>query len=575
MILRSCMTLIRWPTILIRMPRSETKRQESEQDKVKRNERHARDRSQQGTQFQVCKEKRGVAMKKVWGLVLTVSLIWFGIGFAQDGPPAPDAQKLQQLLRDFEAYARKGMEEWRIPGMAIAIVQKDSVIFAKGFGVKGNGGSAPVTPHTIFQIGSTTKAFTAALIAMLVDEGKIKWKDRVTDYVPDFRMYDPWVTREFMIEDLLAQHSGLPPYSGDAQAFFGFDRRHIQKSLTFIKPVSSFRSEFAYVNHLFLVAAQVVENLTGKSWEDNVRERIFVPLKMSESSYDRNALMEGRDVATGHNVQGNTVIAVPKDLNWPYIYGPAGGINSNVMDMSQWLRLHIHDGTVDGVRLVSEENMNFMHSPKTIAAYDAKKELGAYYCQSWIYVDSRPYPFVWHNGGTTGYHSMIAFWPEPKIGMVILTNESSNKLAEALPKYFADLYFGNPNKDYSQAALDKAKKAKAEADEKAAKQPETVSPALPLNTYVGIYSNPVYEDARVTLKNGAMTLLIGPGNVKLPLRHWNRDIFVYSVPLLGEDSEGFVRFGQNFGGSIQEMTMDMLNEDGCGVFKRLDGPSSQ
>jgi len=514
-------------------------------------------------------------MKKVWGLMLAVSLFWIGIGFAQDGPLVPDAQKVQQLLADFEAYARKGMEEWQIPGMAIAVVQKDSVIFAKGFGVKVKGGSDPVTSNTIFQIGYTTKAFTAELIAMLVDEGKIKWKERVMDYVPDFRMYDPWVTREFMIEDLLAQHSGLPPYSGDAQAFFGFDRRHIQKSLAFIKPVSSFRSEFAYVNHLFLVAAEAVEHLTGKSWEENIRERIFLPLKMSESSYDRKALMEGRDVATGHNVQDNTVTAVPRDLNWPYIYGPAGGINSNVMDMTQWLRLHINDGTIDGVRLVSEENMNFMHSPKTIATYDAKKELGAYYCQSWIYVDSRPYPFVWHNGGTTGYHSMIAFWPEPKIGMVILTNESSNKLAEALPNYFADLYFGNAKKDYSQEALDEAKKAKAEADATAAKQPETVSPSLPLNTYVGVYSNPVYEDARVALRNGALTLQIGPGKVELSLRHWNRDTFVYSVPLLGDDADGFVRFVQAAKGSIKEMTIDMLDGDGCGVFKRSDDPSSR
>ncbi len=514
-------------------------------------------------------------MKKVLGLMLAVFLSCMGMCFAQETPSGPDKQNVEQLLADFKEYARKGMDEWRIPGMAVAIVRSDSVIFAKGFGVKLKGGSDPVTPHTIFQIGSTTKAFTAALVAMLADEGRIRWKDRVTDYVPDFRMYDPWVTREFMIEDLLAQHSGLPPYSGDAQAFFGFDRRHIKKSLAFIKPVSSFRSEFAYVNHLFLVAAEVVENLTGKSWEDNIQGRIFVPLRMLESSYDRKALMEGKDVATGHIVQNNGVTAVPKDLNWPYIYGPAGGINSNILDMSQWLRLHINDGIVDGVHLVGEENMNFMHSPKTIARYDAKKELGTYYCQSWIYVDTRPYPFVWHNGGTTGYHSMVAFWPEPKIGMVILTNESSNKLAEALPKYFADLYFGNPKKDYSKEALDEVNKAKAEADAKAAKKPEMVSPPLPLDKYAGIYWNPVYEDAAVESKPGGLTVWLGPSKVELALRHWDRDAFICSVPLSGDDADGFVRFVQAADGTIREMTVDMLNEDGCGVFKRSGDPSSR
>jgi len=507
-------------------------------------------------------------MKKIFEIVLMLFLSGAVICFAQEKKPGPDALNLERMLKDFEKYAQNAMDDWRIPGMAVAIVQNDSVIYAKGFGVKVRGGSDPVTPHTVFQIGSTTKAFTAALIAMLADDGKVGWKDRVIDHVPDFRMYDPWVTREFMIEDLLAQHSGLPAYSGDAQAFFGFDRQHIMKSLAFMRPVTSFRSEFAYVNHLFLVAAEVVERKTDQSWEENIRERIFLPLKMSESSYDRKALTEGNDVATGHNVQNNIVTTVPKDLNWPYVYGPAGGINSNIIDISQWLRLQINDGIVDGVRLISEKNMNFMHSPKTIAKYDAKEELGAYYCQSWIYVDTRPYPFVWHNGGTTGYHSMVAFWPEPRIGIVILTNESSNKLAEALPKYFADLYFGNPKKDYSKEALDEFHRAKTKAKAQVPKKPETVSAPLPLDRYAGVYSNDVYEDVRVEVKNGALTILLGPARFELALKHWDRDTFTYSVPFLGEDSEGFIRFAQAADGLVREMTIDMLNEDGCGVFKK-------
>jgi CubicO group peptidase (beta-lactamase class C family) len=509
-------------------------------------------------------------MKKIWGLVLAIVLIGATAGLAQEERAVPDARQIQEMLGDFEAYARREMTAWHIPGMAVAIVQNDAVIFAKGFGVKEEGRSDPVTSQTVFQIGSTTKAFTAALVAMLVDEGKAEWKDRVIDHVPDFRMYDPWVTREFMIEDLLAQHSGLPAYSGDAQAFFGFDRKHIKKSLAFIKPVSSFRSEFAYVNHLFLVAAEVVENATGRSWEESIRERIFLPLKMLHSSYDRHGLMAGEDVATGHNTQGGRVTPVPKDLNWPYMYGPAGGINSNVMDMTQWLRLHLNDGLVDGVRLVSEENMNFMHSPKTIARYDAKKERGAYYCQSWIFVDDRPYPYVWHNGGTTGYHSMVAFWPGPKIGMVVLTNEASNQLAEALPQYFADLYFGNPKKDHSREAMDAFNQARAEAAAKAPGRPAEVSPLLALHRYAGVYRNAVYEDVTVTAENGSLTVLLGPARFALSLAHWDRDVFVYSVPLFGDDSEGFVRFAQAADGSITQMTIDLLEDDGCGVFERDD-----
>ncbi len=508
-------------------------------------------------------------MKKILSLVLGILLFGAVRTLAQDNIPAPSPEKIKQILVDFEGYAQKAMNDWGIPGMAVAIVQNDAVIYSKGFGVKVKGESDPVTPNTTFQIGSTTKAFTAALVAMLVDEKKLQWKDKVIDYAPDFKMYDPWVTREFMIEDLLAQHSGLPAYSGDFQSFCGFDRKHIIKSLEFIKPVSSFRSEFAYVNNLFLVAAEVVENKTGKSWEENIKERLLLPLKMSESSTDMKSLVEGKDVASGHNVQKNTVTPVPKDLDWPYIYGPAGGINSNVIDMSKWLRLQINDGIIDGSRLVSEESMNFMHSPKTIAQYDAKSELGAYYCQSWIYQDMRPYPFVWHNGGTTGYHSMIAFWPEPKIGVVVLTNESTNSLAEILPKYFADLYFGNPKEDYSKKVLDARNKAKAEAEGKAPKKPATITPPLALDKYTGVYSNDVYENATVVLKDGALSVLIGPRKFELTLKHWDRDTFRYSFPLLGDDTGDFVSFTQEPDGSINKMTVASLQQDGCGVFKKV------
>jgi CubicO group peptidase (beta-lactamase class C family) len=511
-------------------------------------------------------------MKKIWGVVLAIVLSGAMVCQAETEKAMPDAGRLNEILADVEVYARKEMAAWRIPGMSVAIVKDDAVIFAKGFGVKEEGGSEPVTPRTIFQIGSATKAFTAALVAMLVDKGKAGWEDRVLDHVPDFRMYDPWVTREFMIEDLLAQHSGLPPYSGDAQAFFGFDRKHIKKSLAFIKPVSSFRSKFAYVNHLFLVAAEVSENATGKTWEDNIRERIFIPLKMSQSSCDRDGLMEGKDVATGHNTQGGRVTPVPKDLNWPYIYGPAGGINSNAMDMTQWLRLHLNDGVVEGVRLVSDENMNFMHTPKTIAAYDPKKERGAYYCQSWIYADDRPYSSVWHNGGTTGYHSMVIFWPEPKIGMVILTNEASNQLAETLPQYLADLYFSRPVKDHSGEALAAINKSRTEAAEKTPQRPAMVSPPVALDRYVGVYRNDVYKELTVTDKSGSLTVVLGPAQYPLPLRHWDRDIFAYVVPLFGEDAEGFVRFTQAADGSVKQMTIDLLEDDGCGVFERVADP---
>lgn len=521
--------------------------------------------------YENVKKKGGnMFLKKISGIILCTALFFHMSGtltlFAAS--QKPDDRKTKQILAKFEDYARKAMQEWNIPGMAIAIVADDKIIFAEGFGVRELNGSDPVDTHTLFQIGSTSKAFTAALVAMMIDEGKMAWKDRVIDHVPGFRMYDAWVTREFMIEDLLAQHSGMPAYAADFQSMAGFDRDHIMNSIRYIKPVSSFRSEFAYVNNLFLVAARTVENETGKTWEANIRERIFEPLGMDESSTDRDSLVDSQNAATGHNIQKEKVTPVTKTLNWPYIYGPAGGINSNVLDMAKWLRLQINDGIMDGKRLVSEENMNFIHTPKTITP--PRKDDRMYYCESWVYEEMRPYPLVWHNGGTTGYHAFVGFWPEPKIGIVILTNESTNKLAEALPHYFSDLYFGNQSRDWSREKIEETKKAEEKMKASVPKRPDLPSPSLALEEYTGTYHNEVYLDLTVTKKDDSLVITSGPDRFEIIAVPWDRDTFSYNMIIFGDGNEGFVKFSQNPKGKIVRMTIDGLNEDGCGVFDRVD-----
>jgi len=509
-------------------------------------------------------------LKKISGLMLCATLLFsfFGSVTLFAVPQKPDERKTKEIFTKFEDYARKAMRECRIPGMAVAIVADDRIIYVNGFGVKEINRSDPVDGHTLFQIGSTSKAFTAALVAMMVDEEKMAWKDKVIGHVPGFQMNDAWVTREFMIEDLLAQHSGMPPYAADFLAIMGFDRDHIMHSIRYIKPVSSFRSEFAYVNNLFLVAARAVENKTGKIWEENIRERIFEPLGMDESSMDRDSLVSSKNAATGHNIQDGKVTPVPKTLNWPYIYGPAGGINSNVLDMAEWVRLQINDGIVDGKRLVSEDNMNFIHTPKTITP--PRKGDRMYYCESWVYEEMRPYPLVWHNGGTTGFHAFVGFWPETKIGIVILTNESTNKLAEALPRYFNDLYFGNPIRDWSRENLEEIKKSEGEMETDVPKRPDLPSPPLALKEYTGTYHNEVYLDTTVKKKDDSLVITLGPDRFEIIAVPWDRDMFYFNMMVFGDGNEGFVKFSQNPEGKIVHMIIDALNEDGCGAFNRVD-----
>ena len=484
--------------------------------------------------------------------------------------PVQADEKIGKILPAFEEYANKEMTRWGIPGMAVSIVKDDKIVYAKGFGVKAIGTKDPVTENTVFQIGSTSKAFTAALVAMLVDQEKIKWKDKVIDHAPDFRMFDPWVTREFMVEELLEQHSGLPGYAGDFQAIAGFSREHIRHSTRFIKPVTSFRTEFAYVNNLFLVAADIVERYTGKSWEENVSDRIFKPLGMKNSSTGAEHLMRSRDVATDHRIEDDGVKQVPKDLKWMYIYGPAGGINSSVLDMAKWLSLQIHGGTFEGKKIVSAKNFDYVHSPKTIANSDPKKGPLSFYCVSWIYEETKPYPMIWHNGGTTGYHTMAAFWPDAKTGMVVLTNLVPNGLAEALPRYFNDLYSAVTPKDWSGEAFSKMQKESEEEKSKELKPPAKPTPPMALEKYTGTYGNDVYGDVLVEKAGSGLEVTVGPGKLKILMTRWDKDMFTSTM--FGKETRSDVAFTTAADGSVSGMTVNSINQDGCGVFQKKQSP---
>jgi len=517
-------------------------------------------------------------MRWIHVLVITCLISFSSSLGAQGEPKLPSDKELGAILADFEEYAEKSMRDWETPGMPVAIVRGDDVIYTKAFGVKTYGGSDPVTTDTIFQIGSTSKAFTAALIAMLVDEAKVRWKDPVTEHLPDFEMYDPWVTREFMIEDLMAQRSGMPAHALDTLVMLGFDRDHIRHALRYAKPTSSFRSEFAYQNNLFLVAAQLIEEHTGKSWEENIKERIFEPLSMSASTMDMKSFQEAKDVTSLHHRLGDEIVTLSKDwpyLHWTYVYGPAGGINSNITDMAQWLKFQVNNGVFDGKPLVTEENMNFMHTPKTIAMlFAGKKE---YYAQAWVYRENVPYPIVWHNGGTTGCKTMIAIVPEAKVGVVVLSNLIDSSLPEALAFRFFDMYLGGPDVDWSGEMLATMKEGMKRTEAQLPVRPEDPLPAMALEKYVGNYRNDVYGQINITEKKEDLVLTIGPNKVEIYLTPWNRDTFSIYWPFYNDISipGGFAQFQANPEGAITGVTINLLNDDGCGAFERTAASSRQ
>lgn len=506
---------------------------------------------------------------------LVAALCWFMI-FTVNSPPVtfagepavrPGPEKLAQILSSFERYAESSMKQWEVPGMAISIVEEGKIIYKKGFGVKTAGGSEPVTENTVFQIGSTSKAFTGALMAILVDDKKAGWNDRVIDHLPWFRLYDPWVTREFTVADLLAHRSGLPGYAGDAQAALGFTRSQIEKSVQFIKPVSSFRSEYAYQNSLYLIAAEIPGKDWGMSFEEAVQQKIFKPLAMTSSSATAKDFSEAADVTSLHNRVKDkiTPCAIDKIAFNCYTLGPAGGINSNVIDMSKWLMLHLNEGTYAGKQVISKQSMAHLLTPKTFMGGGPESDF-LFYCQGWIFKNSSPYPLYWHNGDTTYCHSMVAFVPKARLGIVVLTNLGGmNQLPEILAETFYEMYFGKPFRDLSTQAREACDKARPQPP----KAPENPGSPLDLISYAGKYRNDIYGVLSIEEKDGQLSSFLAqkPEN-HIALKHWDRDTFRATDN--ETDAGFFLTFQFDSGGKAKNVTISELNRDGCGVFEKIE-----
>jgi CubicO group peptidase (beta-lactamase class C family) len=485
---------------------------------------------------------------------------------------SPSDEKLKKILSEFEQYAQAGMKQRGIPGMTIAVVKDGKIVYSKAFGVKTAGTNTPVNTDTVFQIGSTSKAFTSCLVAMLVDEGKLSWDDRVIDHLPGFTMYDPWVTREFRIKDLMAQRSGLTPYAGDMQSSAGFSRDHIISSLQYIKPASSFRSEFAYQNSLFLAAAKIVELKTGKTWEENVKERILTPLGMKSTTMGLKPFQESNNAATPHICEDGKAVKLPdnwKFSNWAYIYGPAGGINSNINDMSIWINFHINKGNFGGKQLVSQQNINYLHQPKTIAGRDKVGALQSY-CEGWVCREYSPNPIIWHNGGTTGCNTMVALIPEEKIGIVILSNMTQGSaLADALAFRFFDMYFDKPFYDWNAKYFAELKEKEAKQKKEVPVKPSSPAPALPVEICKGEYSNPIYGNINIIEKSGNLFFFMGPIKMEVTMKPWNGNIYSVSIDEM-EENAGFATFDIDPDGKITGLTLSLIERDGCGKFVKVE-----
>jgi CubicO group peptidase (beta-lactamase class C family) len=451
-------------------------------------------------------------------------------------------------LRSFDAYAAKAMKDWKVPGMAIAIVRNDSVVFAKGYGVRKLGDPTPVDPHTVFAIGSSTKAFTSATVAMLVDDGKMKWDAPLTTYLPGFRMYDPYASRELTVRDALSHRSGLT--RGDFMWYAAnYSRDEVLRRLRYLKPSWSFRSNFGYQNMMYLAAGQAAAAATGQDWDTLIRERIFAPLGMRESSTSVRALPALPNVAQPYAEIDRAVTLVPY-ANIDNI-GPAGSINSTVLDMAQWLRLQLGDGKYGGKQIVSSANLAQTHTAQTVMKYELPWSLYfpeahlMSYGMGWFLNDYKGHIVVHHGGNIDGMSALVAMLPDEKIGAVILTNMDNSLLPFVMAHRIFDDQLKLPPTDFSGQmrlkvdsldALDRAAAAKVDA----AHVPNT-HPTMALDKYAGTYTDSLYGDMVVRFDAGKLLLSYG-GESEAELEHWHYDTFrvIWKNRLLGKPLITFV-----------------------------------
>ena len=489
-------------------------------------------------------------MKSLSVYFMLVMLLTGGIARAQEAP-----------LQGFDDYVNKALKDWEVPGCAIAIVKNDSILYAKGYGVRKLGDPTPVDEKTLFAIGSASKAFTAASIAMLVDEGKIKWDDPVTKHLAGFQLFDPYATRELTVRDTLSHRSGLE--RGDL-LWYGssYDRDEIVRRVRYLKPGWSFRSRFGYQNIMFLTAGQIIPKVAGKSWDNFVRDRIFTPLQMTSTSTTITTLKNSDNVATPHDKFDGKVQPVP----WRNIdnIGPAGSINSNVVDMAQWVRLHLGAGKYKNEQILSSGAIKEMHMPQTVIRVEGAAEKinpethFMNYGLGWFLQDYRGRKVVQHGGNIDGMSALVAMIPEENLGLVILTNMDGTPLPTALMYKVFDAFLQAPQRDWSADIL-KVVKAQEGLNKAAEKKREEsrvkgTNPSLALAKYAGTYSNEMYGDAKITDENGKLVFRYSAFTGDL--EHWHFDTFEATMREhhLGK---GFVSFTLNHEGKVDEAKLVM------------------
>ena len=490
---------------------------------------------------------------------------------------APAGAKPTPLpLAGVDEYVGRVLQEFGVPGMAVAVVKDGEVLLARGYGVRRAGEPARVDADTLFGIASNTKAFTCAALSILVEEGRLAWDDPVTKYLPAFQMYDPWVTRELTVRDLVTHRTGLGLGAGDLMWWppTTFARAEIVRGMRWVKPASSLRSRYAYNNVAFVAAGEVVAAVSGTSWDAFVEGRILRPLGMSRTTSAAPVPDDNR-AAPHLEVKGAVVPIAAMDFGNA---GAAASLQSSASDMGRWLAMLLECGRgkeapAGRACVLKPESIRLLWSAQTVqgtpdppAGLEATRASFAAYGLGFGLRDYRGRKVVGHAGGLPGYVSQVALVPEERLGLVVLTNQEETGAYEAVRYRVYDEYLGAPVPpvDWVEAFRKRAdgerKKAEEAVAKAAAARDAASRPSLALDRYAGRYRDPWYGDVTIVEDGGrlAFEMTRTPGMVA-DLEHWQHDTFVarWRRAWMSDEApaDAYVTFALKPDASIERMKM--------------------
>ncbi|HEX4963256.1 MAG TPA: serine hydrolase [Thermoanaerobaculia bacterium] len=442
---------------------------------------------------------------------------------------AAPAEAAKDALAGYDAFVDKMIVDWKVPGLAIAIVKGGEVVYAQGFGYRDVEQKLPVTPDTLFAIGSSTKAFTTFTLGTLVDEGKLDWDKPVRTFIPGFQMYDPQTTALITPRDLVTHRSGLPRHDLLWYNNSVSTRKDLVERLRYLEPNEQLRAKWQYNNLMFLTAGYLVEVVTGKSWEDNVRERIFQPLGMTHSNFSVAESQKAADFALPYREDDDTekVNKIPfRNID---LIGPAGSINSSANDMTKWLKIHLSGGKLAGKQIIGAATLEDLHAPHMVIGAPAERPeiTPASYALGWVVQGYRGHTRVEHGGNIDGFSALVTLFPQDDLGIVILTNLDGTGVPERLVRHTADrLLKLSPidwnGEDLAKHEIGKKTRKEAKAKRETMRKPGT-KPAHKLAEYAGDYENPGYGILKVAVAGDHLEATYH--DIVQPLEHWHYEVW--------------------------------------------------